>query len=356
MKEYLPLYWLNHFADDYIDKYKNILSLKEMEILTNDRHTKFEKKAVLRKKYKFAMLLAKMRLEEQDKVLSSIVLYSTLKLWNRNRQCYRFDKDFLNELMNTDTLHFAKDSWSFLPCDTFYVDISENQEICQRTGMQGFFAKVVPHPTKELWQIHLAMATEDSLNHGNFYAWNKDKDISIDNLPDTELTEILNEPVVLASQEENKQVNDISILVAQTLTYLSSIEPDIRDEQDEKPAPAATEPETSPEPSTKKKHSKQKEKSILEVRKWTVGVRFGNAYRKWTQSQHHDSGERTGKSYHVRPHYRKAHWQNYWYGKRDGERVRRPKWVAGTFVNENLAEELPVTIHKVSGQIEKGVC
>ena len=53
-----------------------------------------------------------------------------------------------------------------------------------------------------------------------------------------------------------------------------------------------------------------------------------------------------------KPHSRRAHWQYYWYGKKDGSEVRyrRLKFVEATFVNFKEAEqldEIPAVYHPV---------
>ncbi len=128
-------------------------------------------------------------------------------------------------------------------------------------------------------------------------------------------------------------------LLIQILTYLSSTEPDIRDAE-----PFEDEPEvTAPKPVKKGKSKPIKPKKVKPM---DIGVAFGTAFRKWKQSKTASSGNgESGKK--VRPHYCRAHWHSYWYGKKNEERVKRPKWVAGYFTGQGETENQPVVIHDV---------
>ena len=357
-KEYLPLYWKEHFTSPYENVFKK-LSVQEMRILTEDKYPDFRKEMVLKKKPKVQQAVIESDIaDKQIALLTDMNIYSLLAVWNKNKQIFKMDGDFLEELMKTETIHFSKNAWNFLPCDTFYIDISENQKICQQTGTDGFFVRVTECPKYEAWQIHIVRTVgREKLDYGNTYAWNKDMELNVADIKDDSENELLN--TISADGNLLKPDSDtmtkeervfMSVLVAQLLTYLASVEPDVR------------ESETVPESAEQKEPAKKQKKSAMKdtqkkqsaVKLWNVGLRFGSSFRKWknshTGTEHSESAE-TGRK--VRPHHRNAHWQNYWYGKKDGseERIRRPKWVNGCFVNMNLVsdtEELPAVIHEVA--------
>lgn len=87
-----------------------------------------------------------------------------------------------------------------------------------------------------------------------------------------------------------------------------------------------------------------------EIRKWDVGVRIGQAVRRYKQASSviADTDQRQQGHSHAspRPHLRRGHWHNYWTGPTDGERKLILKWTAPTFVGVS-DEEIPVVIHAV---------
>lgn len=342
-EEYLPLFWLKNYKGDYTELFCQNLSVQEMRILTENKYPEMRKMMILRKKWKICRLLQSADNEEQRNILSEMNLYSLLAIWKKNKQIYQFDGDFLNELMRTDTLHFSKDAWKYLPCDTFYADISANQEICKKVGMQGFFCRVTEIPAKEVWQIHVLPVTAESIDYGSLFAWNKDKELKVQDIAHNELTELL-------EQESGEKCNgnpNASLMIAQILTYLSSVEPDIRQEQPDDESSGQNLQKTNSK--NQKQNCQSKQPAV-----WNVGFRFGSAFRKWSSAgQTSSKSVSTGKK--LRPHHRNAHWQRYWYGKKDGseERFCRPKWVADCFVNLNMTadtEKLPAVIHEVKGE------
>lgn len=148
--------------------------------------------------------------------------------------------------------------------------------------MQGFFCKVTSIPQKELWQIHILAANPDTLDYGSLYAWNKDMELKTEDVEYNDLTELI-------EQEHGKKCegNPItSVLVAQILTYLSSVEPDMLEE------PELHQETPAPERISKQKRKQKKKKTVQNHAVWSVGLRFGNAFRKWKVLQ---SRQKTGK-------------------------------------------------------------
>lgn len=123
--------------------------------------------------------------------------------------------------------------------------------------------------------------------------------------------------------------DDPSSLLAQALltraAYLCAEEPDVR---------CSGEPRARP----------QRVKNNGPVREWTVGERFGAAYRR-AIAQHAAAGHRGADRSRARPHVRRAHWHTYVTGPRDGERERVLRWLPPMFVNADAAgADVPTTI------------
>lgn len=105
-----------------------------------------------------------------------------------------------------------------------------------------------------------------------------------------------------------------------------------------------------------------------EIRKWDVGVRMGTVLKTIKIQEQKEKAKQAvvdqevegkvgeGKqgprrSSSKKPHSRRAHWQYYWYGKKDGSEVRyrRLRFKEATLVNvkNTTLEEIPATYHPV---------
>ena len=278
---------------------------------------------------------------------------STLvQIWARNKQVFSFDADFLDELINTETQIFTENEWDYLPYTTFYVDLSAHKELSEQVG-NGFFLKIEKtdkdhsvepnHYIVHLCRVNETFYFSDVLSRKNENAEvtiDKAQTITVDTM-NYGASDVRLENVQFGKYEAGTATLNIGIydtLVMQILTYLSSIEPDIKEDEVtkrtyRKPAPNAV---------PKNKFS--------EVQKWNVGNEFGISYRRWKKEREasHGSGVRhsEGTGTKKRPHSRKAHWSHYWYGTGDNK-VRRPKWISATFVNASVQSDDGVTVTKV---------
>ena len=277
----------------------------------------------------------------------------TMMSWGKNKQTYTFDKDFTDELMKTDNLRFTKDMFDFVPHKFMYIDISDNKDLCDKLLCKGFFVKIdkVPKSLNKIivkgtnaseklrdcdkWCFHICRISEDEYGYNMLYLPNTDESI--------EAKDLIKESKIKYSKNNNEYEFDVELLhkvVQHTVTYLTSTDPDIRESQ--------LTQRTYREPSKTIKRPKDK---FSEVRNWEVGVRYGNAYRKWkSKEEMNHSSVSTGTGKKVRPHSRRAHYNYYWYGKRDSaDRVLKRVWIDELFINvdKDKTEELPVVIHKV---------
>lgn len=332
-------------------------SEEEMKVLTEHRYPIEEKEAVIEtclqrltgtgntvRFHNFADLT------KDD--IKSMDFYTTILEWSRNKQVYRFDPDFLSELIETEDLSFTKDMWDYLPCKTFYIDISENKELCFQFKTQGIFVRVVKDETENGWELHTFRMVED-LKHMPYVMELKNEDCKF-NWEKTGMNLRMAIMALEIGQEamEERKMQALSLLmVPQILSYLSSVEPDIR--ESEQTRQTYRKPDTNAVPKNK----------FSEIKQEDVGVRFGTAFRKWSVAQ--KSSENKGEKrrsenmgHSKRPHFRKAHWQHFWYNVLDEQgkavkdpdgktkKVRRPKWVQAAYINERLGETDTI-IHRI---------
>lgn len=327
-------------------------TVEEMRMLTEEKYPLEIKEAIAKAAAQRADGNVSFRrfsdLNKND--LMSMDFYSTVLQWSKNKQVYRFDPDFLKELAETENTHFAKDAWNYLPCRTFYLDISTSGELMERFGMQGVFVNVVKDEVQDSWELH-TFRMVDGIKCKPYVLPIKNEDCEFSwDVPELKLQLELVGLMEGKEIAETRKANAQSLLLLPlVLSYLSSVEPDIRESE-----------------ATKRTYRKPAEgaapkNKFSEVKQDEVGVRFGTAYRKWAASSH-SSGEKkeTGTKTRStkRPHFRKAHWQHFWYNqldekgqivrKEDGtpNKIRRPKWVQAAYVNERLGEADAV-IHKV---------
>lgn len=263
--------------------------------------------------------------EIQNGYLTTLSCCVLMKWWAENKQVFRFDKEFLNALIDSEKFIMIKDFFDHLPYSIFYVDLSENREICNIISCEGLI--VYPCKTKigdcEVYKIHVVALTQDTKFFSNtLLIENKTEyDISLD-----------------ISSDDNKRTEFITKVIMQILTYLASAQPDIEESNETKRT------YRKPKPNEKPKNK------FSEVRKWDVGIRYGVAYNKWKREKDNSkspNSEGTGNK--KRPHVRRAHWHRFWYGKRNsGERELRAVWISELLVNTNTNNESPVVIHKVN--------
>lgn len=379
---YLPLYWCRNMRRQLEESIGKNISAEELFSFVSDvtRYSKRENSSsALKAMYEFGdkypafAQLADSISAVPDKKKSAYLWTETLKdfdsianimMWAENKQCFQFDANFIEELLKTDDLSLNKNAWDFLPFRSFYVDISADRKLCEEIAGDGIFVTVEKVPTeyewtvpeegllKEEWYVHLCKVNKDYFFHDMMvfpnaaiecdYPEEKAKievhDIVYD---ENRATGITTRNIVI-----NKKM--YQVLITQILNYLSSTEPDICENEQTK-VTYKPKPKNTDKPKTEDRFS--------EIRKWDVGVRFGTAVRKWKSAENSAPGlsdmdetadRKQRKKYRLRPHSRKAHWSHYWYGSGDNK-VRRPKWIAATFVNiGSKQEKTPVVIHKCS--------
>lgn len=261
---------------------------------------------------------------------------SILQTWEQQKQVFKLDKDFCNQLMQTENLRTIKDFWDYLPFNSFYLDLSschsETDEIYN--GIHGIFINVHKFCYGEFSGIELTrfksddemyiidvgvLSNDSSLKTMHIYEKNENSKSSFDI------------PVAAKSNTEKLfqgNTTKLNKIIYQTLNYLSLSKPDIRESEETKrtykPRPEGSKPKLK----------------MSEVAKWEVGYRYGAAFRKYAQ-EHSGPSEGKGTSGKtVSPHFRRAHWHTY------GKEV---VWqdVIAVKMGDILKEDVPAVIHKV---------
>ena len=268
--------------------------------------------------------------------------------WTKYKQIYRFDSNFLDLLLNSDNISIAKNTFNYLPVNSFYVELPD-QDVTETT-VTGLFITV--KLIRDVWVISaVSIANNDANNLSmpmTFDIRNEDIEIGDD------YDDIY--PIVKAAVHSICDDPDYKIwfdklydaqgemyartakLIYNILTFLSSTTFPEESEYNKD----ETFIETTKFVKTNKKISNK-------VKTTNVGYRIGNASRKW-KIANESGGSSIKTGIHVCPHYRRAHYHSFWYGKKGEERVKRVKWIAGIFVNAKEGDDIAATIHTVENE------
>lgn len=348
-QEYLPLRWaktVKKMQASLLDS----MSSDELQKAISRVCDSNEAKAVFDKHPGIKGILngAKMGGSLTEQLFLDIDAIITIDKWAKNKQVYKINSDFLNELLKTEKLRIEKDALSYLPFQTFYIDISDNVELCKRLNFVGAFISVEEVKKNycdnfgnnevldvPCYPVHICRMNEDYYYATVATIENMGKDLFLSIDSDTFAIDAFDEDGNFKRTEIETDSRAFMTVIIQLLIYLSSVQPDIQESEATK--------------STYRKPFGEPKNKFSEVRQWDVGYRFGSAFRKWKSSQ--SAGTVThGTGTAKRPHSRRAHWHSFWCKTDAGERVLRQKWLAEMFINANPDEneELPATIHNVS--------
>lgn len=275
-----------------------------------------------------------------------ISMSSVVDIWSRNKQIYEFDADFVSELSKTEKLKLYPSLLKRLPYNTFYVDFSGCPQFKPFDGVFVYVEVyenddivVLAHRTvKDIFYTctaHLQGDVRRVENGVSYYDYDRAYLGYKKEVPLSEFIQQERGNVVLS----NESFPDIIMFLMQALMYLSSKEPDVGEN-----------------PQTKKTYrpSVQVKNRYSEIRKWDVGIRYGNKVRLIKQQMGNKEAKNVsdddvlqkepGHRKSPRPHSRCAHWTHYWTGP--GRKVLEVRWIEPTFVGSSGV--LPVTKHKVS--------
>lgn len=280
-------------------------------------------------------------------IFTTIQNSNSILNWATNKQIFRFDNDFTEEIINSDNLVITKDMFDYLPFSTIYIDLEtnikmrdlfdkwlENSNDENKIDLAGFFfdyRKIIIENSEHYEMSFILIYREQSATQiRKILFCIENKEHSIDMVRGTNNADVNKFNVAVSLPYE------IGCMV-QLIAYLCTDKPEIQENEDfnanyKKPVPCLHKP--------------------TDFKKFDVGVRFGTAVREWKKQKAEMSDNETdttvtGKpraSY--RPHYRRGHWHSYWYKTENGK-VKKPKWIAPVFVNQNKNAETDYIIHKV---------
>ena len=258
-----------------------------------------------------------------------------VRLWAESKKVYKLDAVFFEELVKTEHLTISSDSFKYLPHRVVYIDFEE----CGETGLvRGAFVYTYEsHKIFKEWQIAILMVTENCSIH-SFYSGFKYINGSFEYITKTEPNtslDVINRDekghlFIEKSSDEDKRPDIIKAII-QTLMFLSSPEPDLKE-------------------ITKRTYKPYTEYRNVysEIQAWSVGIRYGKAIKAASKEMEAASEKDTAGNGRKapRPHIRAAHWQRYHVGK--GRTEIRTNWVPPSFVLGD--REIPVVIHKIEGK------
>jgi hypothetical protein len=287
---------------------------------------------------------------ELNKLAQEAKVASTVLDWSITKQIYKFDIDLLEMLEGSDNIVLPKDTLSHLPTKCFYVkfgDDDDGVEDMNGEKIAGIFIDV--NRVNNAWYIAMQCVVYDKNDNAvlppflDFYFM--DDEISIDNnftnvrklMKDVEETypeigfKFIDHDTSCVEAQES--FANWVMLALQILVFMSTT---TFEENIEKSSDLVIVDKTH--------YAKTNKKVSEKVRTTDVGFRIGSAFREYKKSMESASSG-TGSS--KCPHYRRAHYHSFWYGKKDGERVKRVKWISGIFVNAKSGDDIDATIHNV---------
>ena len=293
-------------------------------------------------------------MDEKKRFVGELECWATAKIWEKEKQIFRFDKDFTEALADTDKLCFTENMLDFLPCQAFVLDISENQEMCKQ--FQCEYMMILPLKKKDglEYEANILCFGKEEIEEAEKFYWHsmtlflKNNNQEIDsNEMDYDLNqgcENLRDSKGRLNGYNPEVQKKLNNFIFQALTYLSSVEPDIKETQKSENA---------------NKIYRRTKKGEKPERVHEVGIRYGMAYRKWMEVQKEHESTGTGEA--KMPHLRRAHWHRYWYNVVNAKneiqydenhnplKELRQKWLHQILVNvekEEDQEKMPAVVRK----------
>lgn len=281
------------------------------------------------------------RIDLQSEWRDHIIFPLFLGQWEKNKQVYKLDPDFTKALADSDNLTLTKDTIEHLPCESFYIDLSDLKEIYPVLGIYVF----VNH-TQESAYISSFTLTSSPSGKMFYYSSYMHADYKSDGTIRMDTSILQGKKTNFLTWEDNCEnlkiesaIDRVSLsaLPIQLITYITSVDADIEE------SPITKNTYKKPQPALPPKNT------FKEVQIWDTGIRFGTAFRRKLKeyaAEQKIRGPLDKKRKPPVPHYRRAHWQRFWVGKHDSEdRHQENKWIPPIFVGGTEAKN--VTIHKV---------
>lgn len=275
---------------------------------------------------------------------NSLTFATVFRCWEQYKQAYRFDADFVDELMQTDSIEIPIQVLKRLPFRCFYLDLEDVERFYPFIGVFAYigFDEKNGLPNLAIYRVTNPQTEDSQVPIYPSYASGPDMQkwgVLFKNNSDEICIRFTNNKEKLSQLPNQKDIEvfDMVMFTLQAMLYLSSNKPDTMASPKRKYV------------NTGKRHAQQSSFVNLEIT--DVGVRYGTAIRKMKKEQKETTDEpiivevknrkpRKPMSSHVRS----AHWHHYWVGKGRSELAIR--WVPPTFVS-GIGKEMPVTIHNV---------
>ena len=242
-----------------------------------------------------------------DQFVNDNVFPIVINEWSKSKQVYKPDKDFANALLNTDEFIINKDIINHLPCQLFYLDLTE----CNYDNIEGVFVHTFICDNTIRINIFMIAGEEFSPLYIDFP--NNDKG------------------TVSIQDSRSNIYNEVIALTLHMISYMSIDKPQITESDLTK--------------NTYRKPSKQStiRNKWSEVNIQDVGIIYGQKYRKYMK-EYNSTENSEIKSYKPRaPHFRKAHYHRFWVGK--GRKELRINWIEPIYVG--FGDNKNIVINKV---------
>lgn len=280
------------------------------------------------------------RTEMRDMIMIGVIG----EKWNKYKQVYRVDPDFLVELCDTDNVKIPLRVFTEQPYPCFYVDVSSTNALAP---FIGFFVNVsidtkTGLPNLTFLRIAKQKDVEEELIYSAYFLA---KDLLYYNMVKVEKGEVficIDRSHIMANSERKadpisnaqgarpfiEDVQTFIIFSFQFLQFLGSEKPDVV--------------------VTSTSSNKKTTGTAKKVQESKVGFRYGAAIRSYNKRYVVSSGKARSEDNedkkHRAAHIRRAHWQVYWTGK--GRKIPVTKWVA-PFMAGGKDVNLDVTVHTV---------
>ena len=274
-----------------------------------------------------------------------------IECWSKYKQIYRLDNDFLTELMRTKKIkkdiQIPVEVLKRLPIRCFYLDLENRPEFDPISGSFVYvgFDNINGQPSLCVYHAHQPENDNCDIRPGIYM---DAREMEKHGLLRTEEKDGKTETFI-QFHVDHTQIADkeLTLLILQTILYLSSNKPDITENQ----RIQHTKQASHPMPDTDAKDNNTKDTDTNEITINDIGVRYGAAIRKIKKAKPtRNTTTDNAKPAPAKPrrpmssHIRAAHWHTYWIGKGRTEKIL--KWVPPTFVT-GTGKELPITIRKI---------
>ncbi|MBR4882114.1 MAG: hypothetical protein IKU19_09270 [Clostridia bacterium] len=156
-----------------------------------------------------------------EETINYLDFMSSILKWSENKQVFKFDNDFFQELIKTEGLHVTEDMLEFLPCKTLYLDFSDCDYMKDVYGTPGIFVDVDTLREDKMWEVHtFSMIDGMKFRSRVLTLDNMEHDFSMKNdLLQMSLAFVTLEHGSEVAQER-KQYAQFSIIIFQMLCYL----------------------------------------------------------------------------------------------------------------------------------------